>query len=114
MVCFQTFLYSGFFVVITLEQFSTAFVAYIFLLGRIIDDMEGRAALFADAAAGYPADQVRVGNSDVHGSGQLDAQIFQDLIEGNSLFLGAGESIQDESNSVPFFTAARNMSPVEI
>ena len=51
MVRFQTFFHSGFFVIIPLVKFPTAFVAYVFLFGRIVHHMIGGTTVFADPPA---------------------------------------------------------------
>lgn len=72
MVRFQTFLHSGFFVIIPLVKFPTAFVAYVFLFGRIVYHMIGRTAVLADTPAGHPCHQVFIRHADVDGGGQGD------------------------------------------
>ena len=90
MVRFQTFFYSGFFVIIPLVKFPTAFVAYIFLFGRIVYHMIGRTAVLADPPAGDPGHQVFIRHADVDGSGQGDPEILQDFVQSFCLFFGTG------------------------
>jgi hypothetical protein len=59
--------------------------------------MIGCSAGLADTASGYPADQFRIRNINIHGSSQFDAQFLKNAIQSNSLFLSTGESIQNES-----------------
>ena len=93
MVRFQTFLHSGFFVIIPLVKFPTAFVAYVFLFGRIVYHMIGRTAVLADTPAGHPCHQVFIRHADVDGGGQGDPQILQDLVQRSCLFFGTGKPV---------------------
>ena len=97
MVRFQTFLHSGFFVIIPLVKFPTAFVAYVFLFGRIVYHMIGSTTVLADAPAGHPGNQVCIRHADVDRSRQGNPQILQDLVQGNCLILRTGKPVQDES-----------------
>ena len=42
-------------------------------------------------------DRVLIGNTDVYRSGQLDAQILQNPIQGNCLLFGTRKPVQNES-----------------